>query len=1035
MSRHSVTALLVVHDGATWLPEVVASVTSQSRKADHFIAIDTGSVDASAKLLKGARIAVHRLDRETGFGEALAYAVAQLPERASDNHLDKHLDKHSDKHSDKHLDNHFDNHEWLWILHDDCAFDPLALESLLRAVTDRPQIAMVGPKLLGWHDRTHLLEVGISLATNGARWTGLEHSEYDQGQRDGVHEVLAVSTAGALIRRDIFEELGGFDKNLELFRDDVDFGWRARVAGHSVVVATDAIGYHAQASANERRSVDVKGALLHRPLLLDRRNAAYVLLANSSIWALPILAVQLVAGAVTRSIGYLFAKLPGYASDEILAILSLLIQPNELLAARRDRKKKRLISSRAVASFIPSRFAQLRSATSHGLDALREKLLPGKKTITDYSVLDIDVDEDEDLLTPTTQRSWKFIFTRPVVATASLIGLVTLFWSRYRFGDISGGALPVAPESWRDLFKLYIASWHDIAMGSGLSTPPWVLVIATLSILTFGNVSAFIALLFLLAPLAMFFTSHRYFASFTTNRWLSAGAAALYALSPVAIAAINAGRLGVVVLLILLPVITSLVTSWRNIQSWSWRRIFTLCLFIWILYIFNPSILLLTLLVVSFSLIQDFLTAPRNYRDLLFIQRLIRRTAIVLLPILLSAPGSLAIFVNPAILLSEIGFTIPGGGPNLALFANPGGPGSLPWWGVSPISLILLVTFFSTTAARKFATPGIGALLLGSLLSSLVIRGNGSTSTVRVFAGVFIAIATLLAIAAAVVMFDKIRSRLEQSHINFRHLSVALILLMSLSYSATTVFWLTTAGADSPNRSHAEQVLPAYLSIEEDAKTVIIRPYRQKGERTLSYYISRGREISLGEPDIAPRDNPVISRAIEGLIDNTGVTSSKVLAEYGIKYIFLKNPVSKEVVQTIDGLGGFSRTSATESGIVWRVLVEAGRIKFTDYSGKVEILESKGVRSFVPAPGTITLAETYSDAWQIYQDGFRLAKIENENGLPTFEVATGGDILIIHDGTVRRAWISFFIIALITLVVLALPAGRRKSEISERELA
>ena len=230
---------------------------------------------------------------------------------------------------------------------------------------------MVGPKLLGWHDRTHLLEVGISLATNGARWTGLEHSEYDQGQRDGVHEVLAVSTAGALIRRDIFEELGGFDKNLELFRDDVDFGWRARVAGHSVVVATDAIGYHAQASANERRSVDVKGALLHRPLLLDRRNAAYVLLANSSIWALPILAVQLVAGAVTRSIGYLFAKLPGYASDEILAILSLLIQPNELLAARRDRKKKRLISSRAVAPFIPSRFAQLRSATSHGLDALR----------------------------------------------------------------------------------------------------------------------------------------------------------------------------------------------------------------------------------------------------------------------------------------------------------------------------------------------------------------------------------------------------------------------------------------------------------------------------------------------------------------------------------------------------------------------------------------------------------------------------------------------------------------------------------------
>ncbi len=73
----------------------------------------------------------------------------------------------------------------------------------------------------GWHDRNHLLELGISIASNGARWTGLEYREADQGQHDGVSEVLAVSTAGALIRRDVFEELDGFDPELSLFRDDV----------------------------------------------------------------------------------------------------------------------------------------------------------------------------------------------------------------------------------------------------------------------------------------------------------------------------------------------------------------------------------------------------------------------------------------------------------------------------------------------------------------------------------------------------------------------------------------------------------------------------------------------------------------------------------------------------------------------------------------------------------------------------------------------------------------------------------------------
>ena len=1009
MSTQRVTAILVVHDGATWLPEVVTSLATQTRSADRVIAVDTGSVDASAKLLKGARIPTISLDREIGFGEAISYAVGQLPPTTDS------------------------LNEWIWILHDDCAFAKDALENLLAAVAERPNVAMAGPKLLGWHDRTHLLEVGVSLATNGARWTGLEQAEYDQGQRDGVHEVLAVSTAGALIRRDVYEELGGFDKNLELFRDDVDFGWRARVAGHSVIVATDAVGYHAQAAASERRTVDVKGALLHRPLLLDRRNAAYVLLANASMWALPMLSVQLLAGAIFRSIGYLFAKLPGYASDELLAILTLIIRPTELLAARRDRKKNRFISSAAVKPFIPSRFQQIRSSVARAIDALRERVIPDRKETVVNSALEIN--EDEDLLTPSSQRSWLLLFTRPIIAMASALAVITLLWSRHRLGAISGGALAMAPESAQDLFKLYIASWHDIGMGSGLSTPVWVPIVGVASLLTFGNVAAFIFLFFLLAPFALLFSAHRYLKSFTSNSWLAAGAALLYALSPVAISAVNSGRLGLLLFLIALPFTLPLLKNWAEIHTWTLRRISAIALLIWILSAFNPSVILVVLGIVAYSVTRDFLGANKNFKDALFIQRAIRYATLLLAPLILSAPGSFEYFIRPNLLMSEIGFTVAGGGPNLALMGNPGGPGSLPWWCISPITVVLMVTYFSSTAARKFATPGVLFLLSGALVSALVISGNGSSSTTRASAGIFLAVATLFAIAAAVIMFDKIKSRLAQSSVNYRHISIALVLLLTTGYTATSTFWLVTAGSDSPVRTTQTEILPAFLAIEKGAKTVVIRPYRQKGEQTLSYYISRGREVTLGEPDIAPRDTAIISRAIEGLVDNTGVTSSNILSTYGIKYVFLKNPVSQDVVQTIDGLGGFSRTSATESGIVWKVLKDTGRVKFTNYSGREFILESKGVRTFVPAPGTISLAETYSDAWQVFQNGYRLAKVEDANGLPTFEVTEAGEVSIIHDGRARRAWISIFIIALVTLIVLALPGGRRRAEISDKEIA
>jgi GT2 family glycosyltransferase len=1011
MTSRRVSALLVVHDGATWLPEVVASLTSQSQSADQILAIDTGSADGSAKLLKGARIPVATLDRTTGFGAAIHYGVDHLPAPIEG------------------------AEEWLWILHDDCVLHPRALESLLAALAEKPSAVMAGPKLLGWHNRTHLLEVGISLATNGARWTGLEPSEYDQGQHDGVHEVLSVSTAGALIRRDVFEELGGFDQNLELFRDDVDFGWRVRAAGHSVIVVTDAIGYHAQASANERRAVDVKGAPLHRPLLLDRRNAAYVLLANSPWWTLPWLAVQLLAGAIFRSVGYLFAKLPGYASDEILAIASLIIHPAELLEARKKRRKSRYISSRVVKTFIPSRFTQIRSSFSRTIDALRSKLIPDNSGEQLPVTSDLTINEDEDLLAPINHKPWRLVFARPLVAASTFLLLISLFWARHRIGSISGGALPESPHRWDELFKLYVASWHDIAMGSGLSTPPWVLILTAASLVTLGNIKVFIALFFFAAPFIFLLGSHRLFKRYTDNEWLAAGASLLYALSPVSIASINSGRLGVLVLLALLPLFVTELRNWIEIESRTWRSVFAYSLFIWILFAFNPSVLLIMICAVAFTLYRDFLTTGRDRKNPIFIQRVARRTTLIALPLLLSAPSSFSFILNPDRLISEIGFTIPGGGPNLAFFANPGGPGSLPWWCISPVAIILFVTYFSTTAARRFASLGLVFLLAGTLVSAFVVSDNASAAQTRANAATFISVATLISITSAVVMFDKIRARLEQSHINYRHISVAGILLITTIYAVTSIFWLVTAGSSSPVHTNSREILPAFLAVEKDAKTVVLRSYRHQNETTLSYYISRGSSIILGEPDVAPRDLPVIKSAIEGLVDNTGVTSSKVFSEYGIKYVFLKAPASQEVVQTIDGLGGFNRTSATNAGIVWKVLKDTGRLNFVDYSGKEMILPFKGVRTYVPAPGTITLTESFSNGWQIMQNGYKLARIENANGLPSFEVTTGGHISVIHDGTVRRAWISFFIIVLVTTVVLALPGGRRRREMEDSVIA
>ena len=1015
MSSHRVSAILVVHDGATWLPEVVASLASQTRAIDQIVAVDTGSLDTSSKLLKGARIPILTMSRETGFGSAVASAVEKLPPTTTN--------------------------EWLWILHDDCAPDPKALESLLLAVEDRPNVVLAGPKLLGWHDRTHLLEIGISIATNGARWTNLEDSEYDQGQHDGVAEVLAVSTAGALIRRDVFEELGGFDQNLELFRDDVDFGWRVHAAGHAAIVVTDAIAYHAQASATERRAVDVKGALLKRPLLLDRQNAAYVLLANATWWLLPLLTLQLFGSALLRAIGYLFAKLPGYAGDEILAIASLVVKPGELIKARKDRKATRLVSARVVSHFIPSRGRQLRLAIDRAVAAVRDFILkPTEETRQDESLLDLPTEtelDEEDLLTPVTTRKWSSLFRKPFVIAFIFLVVLTLIWSRNRIGAVSGGTLAPSPSGARDLWDFYFAPWHQVGLGTKSASPLWIPLIAIASLITLGNVALFISLFFIAAPLLLFTSAHHLVKKVSDNRFITVSASVLYALSPISISAINTGRLGVIVLMSLAPFLVATFLQWKDVENFSIRKIAAFSLLLALIFSFAPTffiaLLLLTMAAVAADLLQWRVDANRT----LLLTRLIRRSVILLAPIALTIPWSLEIVSAPHKFLIDIGLISAGGGPNLAFFANPGGAGSLPWWLVSPVAIVLAISLFSITQARHVAYIGGVFICVATFSATFAITGKGTSTPNYIYPGVFIALATLAATYCAVVMLDKVRERLIATHINYRHFAVSSLVIVSALYAVTSTGWIVTKAPSAPLQSAQGEVLPPYLAIETLSKTLVLRERLVGTAPSLNYYIARGSDVSLGEADVAPSEVPEIAAAVTGLADGSGITSSKTFASYGITYIFLKAPTQGALVQTIDGLGGFTRASSTSAGIVWKVAGATGNLIITDASGKSSLLAPTSEKDeyMVTSPGVVTLTESYSGSWHLVQNGQRLTRIKSDLSLPQFSVEEIGPVILIHDGSVRRGWVSLHFIVLLVTALFALPSGRRKREISEKELA
>jgi len=300
--EHRVTAVIVTHDGARWLPAALTALSRSTRRPDRVVAVDTGSLDTTPEILGRAESAglvdrVVALPRDTGFGAAVAAALATTS-------------GHPDEGGP-------DTVRWAWILHDDSAPAATALERLLKHA-DRTRTAdIIGPKLRGWRNQDVLVEVGVTVARSANRVTGLERRELDQGQHDNVGDVLGVSSAGMLVRREVWDELGGFDPALPMFRDDVDFCWRARSAGHRVVVATSAVVHHREAATHGRRPVDA-GSPKHpdRPHRIDRVSAIHLMRAHASGLRGPYVTLRLLLGTLIRAIGLLLAKAPQDARDE-----------------------------------------------------------------------------------------------------------------------------------------------------------------------------------------------------------------------------------------------------------------------------------------------------------------------------------------------------------------------------------------------------------------------------------------------------------------------------------------------------------------------------------------------------------------------------------------------------------------------------------------------------------------------------------------------------------------------------------------------
>ncbi|GAB2627474.1 glycosyltransferase [Streptomyces capparidis] len=1054
--RHIVTAVLVAHDGARWLPDVLSGLTGQERPVQDVVAADTGSADASAELLKdalGDQRVLH-LGRRTGFGAAVDEAVRTVP--PVDPSALPYLGRTSGGwdpatrtwHDDEPDAPPGEPVQWLWLLHDDSAPEPDALAQLLRVADSSPSTAVVGPKLRSWYDRRTLLEAGVSIARSGRRWTGLDRREQDQGQHDQVRQVLAVSSAGMLVRRDVWERLGGFDGALPLMRDDVDFCWRAQAAGHTVMVAPGAVLRHAEAAARERRPIDC--ARQPRPHRVDKAGAVYTLLANTRGALLPYVLLRVVVGTLLRTLGYLIGKVPGQALDEIAGLASVLLRPGRVLSARRARSGARGHAAELRPLFPPPG-ATIRLAVEQLAANVGGRAADGEASAGRHGAVDTGpTDEDADFLEVENFARLKRIARKPAPVLFAALLVVSLLAARGLLtgGALSGGALLPPPEGASDLWARLADAWHPVGTGSTEPAPPYLGFLAVLGTVLLGDAGLAVGTALVASVPLAGLTAYLAARPLVASRMLRAWGSVTYALLPAVTGALAAGRLGTAVLAVLLPLIARAAASAAGLNLGraaldrgarpNWRGAWATALLLTVVTAFTPVVWPAAAVLCVLALAARAAGAHRR-----LLAPLALRFAVALgTPLALLAPWSLGLLTDPSRFLVEAGLPFVHGdaapAADLALL-SPGGPGVPP--AAVLVGVLLAGLGALLRAERRTAILAAWAAALTGLAFALPTNGAEVTgdgmADGQTWAGPAVLLYSLGLLTAAVVGAEGIRTRVAGTSFGWRQPAAALVAVAAaLAPLCAAGAWLMRGAGDPLDRRDPVQV-PAFVAAEsatrDQARTLVIGG---DSRADVSYTLVRGSGVRLGDAEAAALrgGDRGLARVVSDLLAGTGADQADRLAEYAVRFVLVEDgPAQRELAGVLDTTPGVLRLSQENGAALWRVDRTVARVTITGGGLDRPVAVAAGpvgARDTVPDGGegrVLRLAESADGNWRATLDGRALKPVTVDGWAQGFELpASGGRLTLTYETPfAHTAWLWTQGFLLLVVLVLALPGRRR----------
>ncbi len=236
--------------------------------------------------------------------------------------------------------------DYVYLLNGDAKLHQDAIMEAVKFARTDEKIGAVQSRLMLWKHpdvvnatggMVHFLGFGF-VRDNGRPWTGVRsplstfskkkvfEAPVDSG--DLTPDIAYASGAAVLYRASVLRQVGLLDPYLFLYHEDLELGWRIRLAGYKNVLAVDSIAYH---DYEFKRSI--------QKFYWMERNRILVHASHLRAWTLLLLAPFLLAAELGL---ILFAIKGGWLKEKFLVYINLLSPRTWAYVVRKRRESARL---------------------------------------------------------------------------------------------------------------------------------------------------------------------------------------------------------------------------------------------------------------------------------------------------------------------------------------------------------------------------------------------------------------------------------------------------------------------------------------------------------------------------------------------------------------------------------------------------------------------------------------------------------------------------------------------------------------------